>query len=123
MRTLHFDQADNLFLQLAGMKRFRIYEPTEAGNLYAWPVHHPLDRRVQVDLSEAKTDETDETVGGSSAFPRLARAKAREVLLQPGDVLFLPAYWWHEVSMITVTYRYMPCRYIPLHNYRYIPLL
>ena len=90
--TLHFDQMDNLFLQIAGRKRFVIYEPTEAGNLYAWPVHHPLDRRAQVDLR----NEDD------ARFPRLAKAIKREVILEPGDLLFLPAYWWHEVTTLPV---------------------
>ena len=42
--TLHFDQTDNFFLQIAGRKRFVLYAPEEAGNLYAFPVHHPMER-------------------------------------------------------------------------------
>ena len=33
----------------------------------------------------------------NTSFPRLARAVGSVVTLAPGDVLFLPAYWWHEV--------------------------
>ena len=56
------------------------------------PSHHPLDRRAQVDLR----NEDD------SRFPRLAKAIKREVILEPGDLLFLPAYWWHEVTTLPV---------------------
>ena len=89
--TLHFDHNDNLFLQISGSKRFRIFEPLDAGNIYAYPVHHPLDRRAQVDLS-----------GANGGWPRLAGAREREVTVGPGDVLFLPAYWWHEVYTLPV---------------------
>lgn len=96
--TLHFDQMDNLYLQLSGTKRFRLYEPTEAGHLYAWPCHHPNDRRTQVDLARAEA----EPAHAASAFPRLAQARCREVVLHPGELLFLPAYWWHEVTTLDV---------------------
>ena len=33
--TLHFDADDGLFLQVSGVKRFRLFAPNEAGNLYA----------------------------------------------------------------------------------------
>jgi len=50
---------------------------------------------LQVDLSAPSSD-------SAAAFPRLAHARGREVVLQPGDVLFLPAYWWHEVTTLPV---------------------
>ena len=84
---LHFDQYDNLFVQISGSKRFKIYDPQQTCNLYPYPVHHPMDTRSQVDLEYPDYD----------AFPRLARAKGVQLVLQPGQTLFLPAYWWHEV--------------------------
>jgi hypoxia-inducible factor 1-alpha inhibitor (HIF hydroxylase) len=81
----------DLFLQISGHKRFYLFEPTEAGNLYSYPVSHPMDRRARVNLT--RRHEADHT----AAFPRLAHAQCHEVLVGPGDLLFLPAYWWHEV--------------------------
>ena len=88
---IHFDHNDNIFLQIAGSKRFRLFAPTEAGNLYAFPCHHPMDRKAQVDLARESDPQH------ASAFLRLAHARSYEVTLRAGDVLFLPAYWWHEV--------------------------
>lgn len=79
---LHFDQYDNLFIQLAGTKRFRIYDPQQTGHLYAYPIHHPLDTRSQVDLAAPD----------ASAFPRLCQAQGVQITLGPGEMLFLPAY-------------------------------
>ena len=84
---LHFDQYDNLFVQISGSKRFKIYDPHQTCNLYPYPVHHPMDTRSRVDLEQPDYD----------AFPRLKRAKGVELVLHPGQTLFLPAYWWHEV--------------------------
>lgn len=89
---LHFDQYDNLFVQISGRKRFRIYDPQQTRCLYPYPIHHPLDTRAQVDL-EAAFGGGDEM----QRFPKLRHARCSEVVLGPGQVLFLPAYWWHEV--------------------------
>lgn len=88
---LHFDQYDNVFVQIAGTKRFRIFDPEQTPYLYAYPVHHPLDTRSQVDLEDPQVAET---------FPRLREARGTEIILHPGQTLFLPAYWWHEVTTL-----------------------
>ena len=31
-------------------------------------------------------------------FPLFRRARRLECTLRPGDVLFMPAFWWHEVQ-------------------------
>ena len=89
--TLHFDHNDNLFLQISGRKRFKLFAPTEGGNLYAYPVFHSLDRRAQVKLPLRYDAEH------LKAYPRLADAEGVEVVVGPGEMLFLPAYYWHEV--------------------------
>ncbi|KAL1519642.1 hypothetical protein AB1Y20_023153 [Prymnesium parvum] len=88
---LHFDQYDNLFLQIAGEKRFRIFDPDQTGCLYPYPIHHPFDTRSQVDLDDPAS---------LDRFPRLSEARGSEVILRPGQTLFLPAYWWHEVTSL-----------------------
>ena len=31
-------------------------------------------------------------------FPKFAQARRLECTLRPGDALFMPAFWWHEVQ-------------------------
>jgi len=31
-------------------------------------------------------------------FPLFSRAKRLHCVIRPGDVLFMPAFWWHEVQ-------------------------
>ena len=92
---LHFDQYDNLFIQISGSKRFRFYEPQQTQSVYPYPIHHPLDTRAQVDLEQPDY----------AAFPKLRGARSVEIVLHPGQMLFLPCYWWHEVLTEPATQR------------------
>jgi hypothetical protein len=76
---MHFDQYDNFYLQVSGTKTFRLFDPTQAGHLSPYPVHHRMDRSAQ------------------ALQPRADAARGTLVTLRAGDVLFVPAYWWHEV--------------------------
>ena len=75
---LHYDEADNLFLQGRGGKRFVLYEPdhANAAALRPFPVQSRRDRNARPG----------------------PRARALRVDVAEGDVLFLPAYWWHQVE-------------------------
>ncbi len=81
---LHYDQYANLFVQVAGHKRFALVAPDGARALRPFPVHHPLDAyaRADLDLEEA----------GAS--------RAREVVLGPGEMLYIPSHWWHHVQTL-----------------------
>lgn len=86
--TLHYDHVDNFYLQVAGRKTFRLFPPAESGALAPYAFHNEFDRRSAVNL------EAPDLTG---AFPRAAAACRADVTLEPGDLLFLPRWWWHEV--------------------------
>lgn len=33
-------------------------------------------------------------------FPKLADARGQEAVVGPGDVLYIPIYWWHHVESL-----------------------
>lgn len=69
---MHFDQVDNVFLQVSGRKAFLLFEPRAgARGLYPFPVHHPYDQRGRVDLEAPDI----------SAFPRAAELHHRGLQL------------------------------------------
>lgn len=87
----HYDEQQNLFAQLCGSKRVVLFSPDDFCALYPFPVHHPNDRQSMVDF-----DRPDER-----RFPRFGAAAPLEATLQPGEVLYIPQYWWHHVENLS----------------------
>jgi hypothetical protein len=83
---LHCDYDDNLFAQVLGKKRFVLYPPHHADLLY---------------LRQANTalfgSSFDPDAPDYDAFPLAKQAQKIECVLQPGDLLYLPAGWFHHV--------------------------
>lgn len=87
----HFDLYDNLVCMVAGTKRFILFPPEQTKNLYIGPLEHTVSG---VPASMADIDAPD-----FARFPRLRGALAAGLIaeLKPGDVLFIPYMWWHQV--------------------------
>jgi ribosomal protein L16 Arg81 hydroxylase len=83
---LHYDFSHNLFVQLHGRKRFQLFSPGDSTRLYRYPLKHWYAHFSQVDIT--KPDFT--------RFPRFEDATQITCTLEPGDVMFLPVYWWHQ---------------------------
>jgi jumonji domain-containing protein 7 len=90
---LHYDAVNNLYAQLRGEKRFTLYPPTCTAALYPYPVDAKFCHLSQVDI-----DAHDPV-----RFPRFADARAEEVTLEPGDILYLPAFYWHHVRSLSTS--------------------
>jgi hypothetical protein len=85
---LHCDQADNLLIQIIGEKRLFLASPAQRTNLYPFgPLNRipPITSRVNLGAPDLQQ------------FPRLKKAKFFEATLRPGEMIFLPVHWWHEV--------------------------
>lgn len=88
----HFDAFQNLVFVAHGTKRYRVFPPDQYANLYPGPFDQGPFRAT---VSMVHPREPD-----LARYPRYARAlaAASEVELRAGDVLFLPAHWWHTVE-------------------------
>ena len=82
---LHRDLLDNVAVLLRGRKRFRLAPP---GTIEALQATSTKYDRVSV-MATASLD---------ALRARDPALKVHEVDLQPGDALYTPAGWWHEVS-------------------------
>ena len=84
---LHFDLTNNLLVQLCGLKEFTLVPPHQTRFLY----------HAQHVFSEVHDlDDPDRL----ERFPLSAPVTPYEVILEPGDALFVPIGWWHQVRSL-----------------------
>lgn len=86
--NLHCDPDHNLFFQVEGRKRVRLISPKDSKPLK--PVRNTFhDMYSPVDLTD------------SAQLEELARVvKVYETVVEPGDVLYIPAFWWHNIDSL-----------------------
>ena len=91
----HFDFPRNIAGCVIGQRRFTLFPPDQVGNLYVgpWdltPAGQPIS---MVDFDNPDYDR----------FPRFAEAErnALGVVLEPGDVIYIPNMWWHQVESLS----------------------
>jgi hypothetical protein len=88
---------ENRFVaQIVGRKHVRLAPAAETGKLY------PLAQGVSA------VHDLDDPTLSMRRFPRLAGAHVYDVLLDPGDILFVPFGWWRQARAldfsVTATY-------------------
>lgn len=85
---LHHDTLMLFHTQVVGRKRWRFVSPLQTPLLYnRMGVYSPIDM-----------DAPDH-----HRYPLLREATVLEVVLEPGDTLFLPLGWWHQVSSLEMS--------------------
>jgi hypothetical protein len=87
----HYDASLNLFWQMHGTKTFLLLPPSADMHVYSFL--HPLWRRSQHPIHTLVNATESDAVAllGQSAH------QAMKAVLQPGDILFLPPFWFHHV--------------------------
>lgn len=86
---LHFDGSHGFLLQVQGRKRVTLFSPDQRRFLYP-AVGTPRSHLSLVNLREPDT----------TKFPLFEQARAQHFTIEPGDVLYLPPGWWHEVESL-----------------------
>jgi len=88
----HFDESDNVAVAVAGRRRFTLFPPEQAANLYVGPLDFTMAGQPASMVSLRAPD--------FERFPRFrdALAAAFTAELAPGDAIYIPALWWHGVE-------------------------
>jgi hypothetical protein len=84
---LHYDSSDNFLTQIRGRKQVILCPPGEIARLYPFPFSYVCHHISQVNVAAPDL----------AQFPAWARAERSLVELGPGEMLFIPFYWWHAV--------------------------
>ena len=82
---LHHDTVMLFHTQIVGRKRWRFVSPLSGPSLYNdFDVYSPVDFEA-LDLNR---------------FPDAATVKVLDVVVEPGETVFLPLAWWHQVTSL-----------------------
>jgi hypothetical protein len=85
---LHHDTLMLFHTQVVGRKRWRFVSPLQTPLLY-----NRNNVFSPVDLERPDLDR----------YPRAAQARVLETVVEPGETIFLPLGWWHEVASLDVS--------------------
>lgn len=90
----HHDPLDGINCLIAGRKRFTFFSPDQLHNLYVGPLEHAPGGQP---TSLVKLPAPD-----LQRYPRFAEALAHAEVaeVEPGDAVFLPNLWWHNVESL-----------------------
>ena len=84
---LHHDPVESVLCQVRGRKRILLIEPKQSNSLYPFPKHSKVPFMSQLNIDQPDLDK----------FPQFRYAKYIEYILEPGEILFFPSFWWHQV--------------------------
>ena len=96
----HYDTYNNFLTQIVGRKRVRLFAPTDSHNMYPYAINDDfLGNNSPVYISRIR----DTDLVNDDEFPNLNMVTCFEGILYPGDLLFIPAGWWHEVKSLDIS--------------------
>ena len=90
----HWDLPQNIACVVAGRRRFLLFPPEQLANLYIGPLDFTLAGQPISLVDVAKPD--------FERFPKFreAMAAAQSADLEPGDAIFIPSMWFHQVESL-----------------------
>jgi hypothetical protein len=90
--SAHFDAFDNVACVVAGARRFTLFPPEAIEGLYVGPLDNTMAGQPVSLAASAPMDH--------AKFPLFAESRARALCaeLGPGDAIYIPKLWWHQIE-------------------------
>jgi len=86
----HIDPDDNFLVMIQGRKQVRL-----VGHSLAPLYPNPLGSQGKTIQSQVNLDNPD-----LKRFPKFSEAEVEHCVLSPGEMLFIPAFYWHQVNAL-----------------------
>jgi hypothetical protein len=99
---LHHDLTNNFMAQVQGHKLIRMIPPSRLPEIY-----NHLHCYSAVDLNNPDYER----------FPLFAGIRTIDVLLAPGEILFLPVGYWHHVTGVGITITMTYTNFLPFNHF------
>ena len=89
---LHHDPQHGLLAQVVGAKAVRLYDESQSASLY--PSGGNTSNTSAVDVENVDDER----------FPRFARARFTQAVLEEGEMLYIPPGCWHYVRSLSLSF-------------------
>ena len=99
----HHDYYNNFLTQIFGRKRVRLFPPSDTQFLYPYSMNDTMTVEGVQYPTVHVSQIADIDLVDTNEFPDIKLATSFEGVLNPGDLLYIPAGWWHEVKSLDVT--------------------
>jgi len=89
---LHYDNYHNFFCQIKGRKEIALFSPEDSPYLY------PCKVQGKQRISEVELQNVDQ-----ERFPLFSSAVNVHCIVEPGDMLYMPFGWWHDILTLELS--------------------
>jgi jumonji domain-containing protein 7 len=90
---LHYDHTNNFFAQVYGRKRLTLFDPMQTDLLYPYPLEASASHLSFIDPEQPDFEK----------YRKFRQARGLAGVIEPGELLYLPAYWWHHVRSLQIS--------------------
>jgi hypothetical protein len=82
----HYDMEDNINVQLRGRKEVILFPSEQFDELYPRSAWNYMSNFSRVEIAAPDL----------SRYPRFRCATPMRAVIEPGDFIYIPIYWWHQ---------------------------
>lgn len=79
-----------------------LYPPDQWPDMYLFPRLHPASRMSQIDWEALASDDDTLRTGAEARFPGVANLTKQEIVIYPGEILYIPPYWYVSLGVLRV---------------------